>query len=324
MHEANRRGWDAASAQWQAGIDTKVDWRNIPGNIRIVLDEVELKYLGDVSGRSACVLGSGDNLAALALAAAGARVTSVDVSQAQLDIAAGRAEELGLTIDFHRADVTELGGLGNLGGPGDPGGQGGPGDPGGTGDPDEPLGDPDEPPGGGFDIVYTGGHVAVWVSDLERYYGEAIRILKPGGIFMVNEYHPFRRIWKPTAGPLKQEYHYFDHGPLAYDRSEDLSDDPDRSRVTHSTGRYRTWSAPCWMADANSRPWRNTETGVRSGRARRRWRNCLRTCSWWGGRNRAHRRDQNGREIKRAGLLGICEAYQDLSTFFSSLPQTRS
>ena len=43
---------------------------------------------------------------------------------------------------------------------------------------------------------------------------------------MVNEYHPFRRIWKHSAGPLKQEYHYFDHGPLTYDRSEDLSDDP--------------------------------------------------------------------------------------------------
>ena len=207
MHEANRRGWDAVSAQWQAGIDARVDWRNIPGNSRIALDDVELKYLGDVSGRSACVLGSGDNLVAFALAAAGARVTSVDISQAQLDIAAGRAEELGLTIVFHRADVTELGGLG---------------DPSGPRVPDEP-GDPAEPSGGGFDIVYTGGHVAVWVSDLNRYYGEAIRILKPGGLFMVNEYHPFRRIWKHSAGPMTQEYHYFDHGPLTYDRSEDLS-----------------------------------------------------------------------------------------------------
>ncbi|MDE2846926.1 MAG: class I SAM-dependent methyltransferase [Gemmatimonadota bacterium] len=208
MHEANRRGWDAAAAQWQAGIDARVDWRNIPGNIRIALDDIELKYLGDVSGRSICVLGSGDNLVAFALAVAEARVTSVDISQAQLDIAAGRAEELGLSIAFHRADVTELGGLG---------------------DSDEP-GDPDVPPGGqpvgGFDIVYTGGHVAVWVSDLKRYYGEAIRILKPRGLFMVNEYHPFRRIWKHSAGPLRQEYHYFDHGPLIYDRSEDLSGDP--------------------------------------------------------------------------------------------------
>ena len=219
MHEANRRSWDAVSAQWQAGIDAKVDWRSIPDDIRIALDDVELKYLGDVSGRSVCVLGSGDNLVVFALAAAGARVTSVDISQAQLDIAAGRADELGLAIDFHRADVTELGGLG------------GPDGPGGPAVPDElsdsgPGGhvDQDESTGVGFDIVYTGGHVAVWVSDLERYYGEAIRILKPGGLFMVNEYHPFRRIWKHSAGSLKQEYHYYDHGPFTYDRSEDLTE----------------------------------------------------------------------------------------------------
>ena len=232
MHEANRRGWDAVASQWQAGIDARVDWRNIPGDIRIALDDVELKYLGDVSARSACVLGSGDNLVVFALAAAGARVTSVDISQAQLDIAAGRAEELGLSIVFHRADVTELGGLCGPGGPGGPGdlsdasGSSDTSSPGGSGNPDEPLGGQ---PVNGFDIVYTGGHVAVWVSDLKRYYGEATRILKPGGLFMVNEYHPFRRIWKPTAGPLKQDYHYFDHGPLTYDRSEDLTEDSGRS-----------------------------------------------------------------------------------------------
>lgn len=213
MHEANRRGWDAVSAQWQAGIDARVDWRNIPDDIRIALDDVELKYVGDVAGRSTCVLGSGDNLVAFALAAAGARVTSVDISQAQLDIAAGRAEELSLSIVFHRADVTELGGLGG---------------------PD----DPDKSTSSGFDIVYTGGHVAVWVSDLARYYGEAVRILKPGGLFMVNEYHPFRRLWKHSAGPLTQEYHYFDHGPLTYDRSEDLTEDSGQSVPSGSLPSY--------------------------------------------------------------------------------------
>ena len=218
MHEANRRSWDAVSAQWQAGIDAKVDWRSIPDDIRIALDDVELKYLGDVPGRSVCVLGSGDNLVVFALAAAGARVTSVDISQAQLDIAAGRADELGLAIDFHRADVTELGGLGGPDGTDNPqdGGPGG-------------QVDQDESTGVGFDIVYTGGHVAVWVSDLKRYYGEAIRILKPGGLFMVNEYHPFRRIWKHSAGSLKLDYHYYDHGPFTYDRSEDLTEDSGQS-----------------------------------------------------------------------------------------------
>ena len=209
MHEANRKGWDAVSVQWQAEIDTRVDWRSIPDDIRIALDDVELKYLGDVSGRSACVLGSGDNLVAFALAAAGARVTSVDISKVQLDIAARRADELGLSIVFHQADVADLGGLCVSIGPDSPGGPSGPGG----------------PPDDGFDIVYTGGHVAIWVADLWRYYSEGIRILKPGGLFMVNEYHPFRRLWKHSAGPLKQEYPYFDRGPFTYDRSEELPGD---------------------------------------------------------------------------------------------------
>ena len=38
-----------------------------------------------------------------------------------------------------------------------------------------------------FDLVYTGGHVAVWISDLSQYYAEAGRILRPGGLFIVNE-----------------------------------------------------------------------------------------------------------------------------------------
>ncbi len=205
MHEANRRGWDAASAGWQAEIDARVDWRSIPDNIHLALDDVEMKYLGDVSGRSVCVLGSGDNLVAFALAGAGARVTSVDISQTQLNIAAERAGELGLEIRFLQADVTDLGCLES---PDDPGGPGG----------------PSGPPDVGFDIVYTGGHVAVWVSDLKRYYGEGIRILRPGGLFMVNEYHPFRRLWKHDSVPLKQAFHYFDHGPFTYDRSEELPD----------------------------------------------------------------------------------------------------
>ena len=190
MHDANRKGWDAVSAKWQANIDARMDWRRVPENIRPVLDEEELKYIGDVSGRSACVLGSGDNLVATALAGAGAKVTSVDISGTQLDIAAERAKEIGLSIQFHRTDVTDLHGLQD----------------------------------DAFDLVYTGGHVAVWVSDLKRYYGEGCRILKPGGLFMINEYHPIRRLWRLAPGPLKQEFGYFDHGPFEYDRSEDLPD----------------------------------------------------------------------------------------------------
>jgi len=188
LHEANRRGWDAVSPGWQRSIDETRDWRNYPLNPSMAFSPQELPFLEDLSGKDACVLGSGDNLVVFALAGMGARVTSVDISQTQLNIASGRAVELGLDVTFIRADVSDLAGIA------------------------------DE----SFDIVYTGGHVAVWVSDLEKYYLEAGRILRPNGLSIVHEYHPFRRIWTENSSKLEMEFGYFDRGPHHYDRSEDV------------------------------------------------------------------------------------------------------
>lgn len=178
-HEANRRRWEAVAEEWQKRIENL--WRKAYEDPRTVFNEIELKYLGDVRGKSVAVLGSGDNLAVFAFAGMGAKVTSADISQNQLEIAVKRAKELNATIEFVRADVTKL-----------------------------PLKD------GSFDIVYTGGHVAVWVSDLKAYYREACRILRPGGLFLVNEYHPFRRVWA-EKNHFELEFNYFDRGPHIYD-----------------------------------------------------------------------------------------------------------
>ena len=191
-HDANRRGWDAVSPGWQARVEERVDWRRSAEDPTVVLDRRELDLLGPVAGKDVCVLGSGDNLVVFALSGLGARVTSVDFSQAQLDVAATRASELGLGVTFLRADVVDLGAL------------------------------RDEE----FDLVYTGGHVAVWVSDLARYYAEACRILRQGGILVVNEYHPFRRVWQDRPERLDLEYRYFERGPHQYDRSGDVPGAP--------------------------------------------------------------------------------------------------
>jgi SAM-dependent methyltransferase len=125
------------------------------------------------------VLGSGDNQVVFALSGLGANVTSVDFSEQQLNVARRRATELGLNVTFVRADVVDLSAL------------------------------RDET----YDVVYTGGHVAVWVSDLRRYYGEAVRILRPHGRLSVSEYHPFRRVWERSANHLIVGFSYFDRGP---------------------------------------------------------------------------------------------------------------
>ena len=188
IHAANRKRWDAAARQWAEGADNRGLWKRCPQEPELVLCEKELEYLGDISGKRVCVLGSGDNQVVFALAGLGAEVTSVDISQNQLDIAAQRANALGLAVSFVRADVTDLSCLADA----------------------------------SFDVVYTGGHVAVWVADLAMYYSEAARILRPGGLYVVNEYHPFRRIWRDSGDSMIVESPYLERGPFEYDLSDDV------------------------------------------------------------------------------------------------------
>lgn len=188
MHEMNRKRWDAGSEQWAKGADSRGLWRRCPSEPELVLSAKELEYVADISGKRVCVLGSGDNQVVFALAGLGGMVTSVDISQNQLDVAERRAQELDLSISFIRADVTDLSVIDS----------------------------------NTFDVVYTGGHVAVWVSDIDAYYAEAARIIRPGGLFVVAEYHPFRRIWKESSDQLTVKYSYFERGPFEYDVSEDI------------------------------------------------------------------------------------------------------
>lgn len=187
-HRANQKRWEAAARNWKAMHDRRGTWKLCAQSPELVFVPEEMKHLQAVAGKRIAVLGSGDNLVVFALAGMGARVTSVDISQNQLEVAQERATELGLDIEFLQADVTDLSALSDA----------------------------------SFDLVYTGGHVAVWVAELEKYYGEAGRILKTGGLFMINEYHPFRRVWKFGADHLEVEYDYYDRGPFVFKYDEDV------------------------------------------------------------------------------------------------------
>lgn len=177
------------SAWWQAQVERAGVWRRCARRPGLVLTQAELGLLGRLRGKRVCVLGSGDNQVVFALAGLGARVTSVDISEVQLATAAQRAAQLGLQVRFVRADVTRL---------------------------------PRRLAGGPFDLVYTGGHVAVWVADLWKFYAEARRILRRGGRLVVSEYHPFRRPWRDDAKRRRRgliiERSYFDHRPQRYGR----------------------------------------------------------------------------------------------------------
>ena len=95
-HEANRRRWNVASPEYAAMAERSGSWRKVATEPGWAFLPQELALLGDVAGKRACVLGSGDNLAVFALAGLGAEVTSVDISERQLDVARERRVRRGV------------------------------------------------------------------------------------------------------------------------------------------------------------------------------------------------------------------------------------
>jgi aminoglycoside 6'-N-acetyltransferase len=113
QHEANRRHWDRSAPRWRTLRDSDGLWRRCVDEPGVAFEggAWELIAAANVNLRDlrACVVGSGDAYAVFALAGAGARVTAVDISQGQLDVASERADLLGLDPEFVRADAADLG-----------------------------------------------------------------------------------------------------------------------------------------------------------------------------------------------------------------------
>ncbi len=187
-HDANRTFWDASTNWWKEKEDKRGVWMKAHKDPSLVLNPQEMPFVKDVSGKNVCVLGSGDNEVAFGLAGLGGLVTSVDISQKRLEVAKERARILGLELSFLQADVTDLSNLND----------------------------------NSFDLVYTGGHMSVWISDIMKYYSEAVRILKLNSFFIVNDYHPIRRMWLGSDG-AEPNHEYFNRGPYEYTTDEGLA-----------------------------------------------------------------------------------------------------
>jgi SAM-dependent methyltransferase len=182
-HEANRRYWDATASAWRDLRDGDQSWRRCVVEPALAFDggtwELVQDFIGDVRGKAVCVLGCGDGLAALALAALGAVVTATDISERQLEVAADRASDLRLTISFERIDAVELANLGEA----------------------------------QFDLACSSNGFFVWISHPPQMFSAVHAILKPGGCYIGYDVHPFQRPWKDKAAPLEMVKPYFDTGP---------------------------------------------------------------------------------------------------------------
>lgn len=184
MSESNQRYWDSLASVWQALRDQDQLWRQILDHPDLAFEGEVLafitRYAGDLHGKLACVIGSGDNYAAFALAGLGAQVTSTDISDGQLEIASQRARQLGLEIAFVRADAATLEGIA------------------------------DEQ----FDLVVSTNGFFVWIADPLQVFQQIRRVLKHGGFYIFYDIHPFLRPWKDQVQPLEMEKPYTATGPF--------------------------------------------------------------------------------------------------------------
>lgn len=183
MHRVNQRRWDMQAPDWQKLRDGDQRWSRCPQQPELAFGGQALamihEFAGDLSGKRACVIGSGDNYAAFALAGMGAAVTSSDISARQLEVAAQRAGMLGLDIEFVRCDAAGLG----------------------------PL------PTAQFDLVCSSNGFWIWIADPGQVFSAVHRVLKPGGYHIFYDIHPFMRPWKDRTA-IEMEKPYFETGPF--------------------------------------------------------------------------------------------------------------
>jgi SAM-dependent methyltransferase len=134
----------------------------------------------NLRGKRVCVPSSGDNHAVFAFHLMGAKVTSSDISERQLENAAFIAHKHGWDIEFICDDTMNLSKINS-----------------------------DK-----YDFVYTSNGVHVWINDLKSMYKNIHRILKNDGTYVMYDIHPFTRPFGKEPGKINIVKPYDSIGPF--------------------------------------------------------------------------------------------------------------
>ena len=173
-----------------------------------VLDEIELREIGEVRGKTLLHLQCHIGTDTLSWARQGALVTGVDFSAQSIACARQLQQQLHLDATFFRANVYELRTI---------------------------LHEQ-------FDIVYTSRGVLCWLRDLDEWAQIIAHFLKPEGIFYIMESHPICNIFEVTKpGELTITYPYF-HTPEPTLWDDDNPDYADETYVPQHPSYEWNWS----------------------------------------------------------------------------------
>lgn len=143
---------------------------------RMTLHDVELREMGDVTGKTLLHLQCHFGLDTMSWARLGAKATGVDFSDAAIDLARSLNRELDLDARFIHSNIYDLPDVLNE----------------------------------QFDIVFTSYGVLCWLPDIDRWASVAAHHLRPGGMFYIIEGHPLMNVFEASdEGELRPEYPYF-------------------------------------------------------------------------------------------------------------------
>lgn len=139
------------------------------------LGDLEIEEVGEVAGKRLLHLMCHFGMDTLSWAQRGAQVTGVDFSSEAIGIARQLAEQVQTKAQFVCCDVLQAA---------------------------DYL---DET----FDIVFKSKGVMMWIQDLSAWADTCARLLKPGGVFYLLDYHPLANSVTQTEDGLKLHRSYF-------------------------------------------------------------------------------------------------------------------
>ena len=189
-----KEDWNKTSdSEWYKSLrtDEKIDelTNNPMSAFHPAVHELIRKYIPDLTDKRILLPSSGDNHAAIAFALLGAKVTSADISERQLENASVIAGKLNLSIDFVCDNTMELSDIES----------------------------------DAYDFVYTSNGTHSWIPDLDIMYHNISRVLKTNGYSIMYDIHPFNRPF--TGEPWREPKvikAYKDVMPSCHWRVQDL------------------------------------------------------------------------------------------------------
>ena len=159
-HEANRLSWNAATQQHHTHKPDLIE-RYKNGHNNLYPEEIEL--LGDVKGKSLVHLQCNDGQDTLSIARhLGSVTTGVDISDSAIQFARTLATETNTPVEFIRADIFDW----------------------------------FEQNTAPFDVVFTSYGALYWISEIARWGQGIAKTLKPGGKFVMIEFHPLMTMFE--------------------------------------------------------------------------------------------------------------------------------